>query len=368
MSRYRFELATPEDDAELRRVLADTPMEGEIAVSFRREPSFFAAAVVHGPFCQTIVARDNGSERIVGFGCRSVRTLFVNGKPEQIGYLSALRVLPQYRNLGLIARGYARFREMHHDKRTSLYLTTIAEGNATALSILTTGRAGLPSYHFAGRNLTAAIPLALRRRRQKTTCHVRPASEEDLPRLLEFWNAEGALRQFFPCYGREDFLCANGTFRSLALDSILVAFCSDRIIGTLAAWDQRTFRQSVIERYSKRLHVVRPIANVWSRLRGHTLLPSVGEPIPSINAALAVVSDNDGDVFASLLQHTLLRLKSERGYLLVGLHETDPLLPFVLQHRPTKYWSRLYHVCWPDGEGLRSRLDGRTPYLELGTL
>ena len=43
MSRYRFDLATEADDAALRRVLADTPMPGRIAVSFRREPSYFAA-------------------------------------------------------------------------------------------------------------------------------------------------------------------------------------------------------------------------------------------------------------------------------------------------------------------------------------
>ena len=46
MGRYELSLATPEDDAELRAILAATPMPGRIAVSFRREPSFFDAAVV----------------------------------------------------------------------------------------------------------------------------------------------------------------------------------------------------------------------------------------------------------------------------------------------------------------------------------
>src|SRR5438876_460202 len=50
MSRYRFDLATPADDADLRRVLAETPMPGAITVSFRREPSYFHGAVVAGRF------------------------------------------------------------------------------------------------------------------------------------------------------------------------------------------------------------------------------------------------------------------------------------------------------------------------------
>ena len=41
----------------------------------------------------------------------------------------ALRLVPAYRNRGLIARGYAFFRDLHADARTPLYLTTTAEGN-----------------------------------------------------------------------------------------------------------------------------------------------------------------------------------------------------------------------------------------------
>ena len=48
MSRYRFELASPNDDADLRHILTATPMEGQIAVAFHREPSWFAGAVVDG--------------------------------------------------------------------------------------------------------------------------------------------------------------------------------------------------------------------------------------------------------------------------------------------------------------------------------
>src|SRR5580704_3276486 len=101
MSRYRFELATPDDDADLRHVLAATPMDGQIAVSFRREPSWFAGAVVDGRFRQVVACRDLRTGRIVAFGCRSVREVYVNGKAASVGYLSSLRVLPEHRNRGL---------------------------------------------------------------------------------------------------------------------------------------------------------------------------------------------------------------------------------------------------------------------------
>jgi len=105
MSRYRFELATPADDGELRAVLAATPMPGSIAVSFHREPSYFGAAVVDGRFRQTLAARDQQTRRIVGVASRSVGPRYVNGQPADVGYLSGLRVLEGHRGLGMLGRG-----------------------------------------------------------------------------------------------------------------------------------------------------------------------------------------------------------------------------------------------------------------------
>ena len=54
--------------------------------------------------------------------------------------------------------------------------------------------------------------------------------------------------------------------------------------------------------------------------------------------------------------------------MLVGLHEADPLLAVLSAYRPVRYITNLYQVCWADGDEMRARLDGRPPYLELGTL
>ena len=88
MSRYRFELAGLDDDADLRHVLANTPMPGRIALTFRREPSFFAAPGVDGFLRQVVACRDLESRRIVGFGCRALRRMYVHGEPRTIGTLA----------------------------------------------------------------------------------------------------------------------------------------------------------------------------------------------------------------------------------------------------------------------------------------
>src|SRR5438552_6962737 len=227
MNRYRFDLASEADDADLRRVLAETPMPGRIAVSFRREPSYFAAAAVDGRFRQVVAARDIHSGRIVGFGSRSVGQRYVNGLPTPIGYLSSLRLLEEHRNRGLVARGYAYFRRLHADGRAPLYLTTIADGNLLALTLLTSGRAGLPRYHPAGRFLTAAIPWRKRTSRAQSespAVRIRPAAVEDVPAVLEFLHRVGPRRQFFPCYGADEFFTPGGAFRDLRPEDLLLAF------------------------------------------------------------------------------------------------------------------------------------------------
>jgi hypothetical protein len=372
MSRYRFELASPADDEDLRHVLACTPMDGRIQVAFHREPSYFDAASVDGRFRQTIACRDTESGRIVGFGSRSVTERYVNGVPRPIGYLSALRLLAEHRRRGLVARGYAYFRQLHQsDNRTPLYLTTIAEGNDAAMELLTSRRAGLPAYHDAGWFHTLAIPIKRRRLEEPVDfhCTIRAATAGDAAMILDFIVQHGPARQFFPCYTAADFFCGQGLLKSLAADRLLLAFDAGRLAGILAGWDQMAFRQSVVHGYRGALRYARPIYNAWAKARGLPALPVVGRPFRYLIGALPVVANHSSGVFRALVDELLRRAaRCPYQYLLVGLHESDPLLPELQSRGATEYKTRLFLVCWEDGEPLRESLDGRPPYLELGSL
>ncbi len=376
MPRYRIELATPEDDAELRHILAATPMPGRIAVSFRREPSYFAAAAVDGYFRQVVAGRDLDTGRLVGFGSRSLRHVYVNGQAADVGYLSALRLLAEHRNLGLVARGYAYFRKLHADGRAPIYLTTIAEGNERALTLLTSGRAGLPAYHPAGHYHTLAIPrqrrswptqlasARLKPTQAASATNVRPAVLHDLPAILAFLHDHGPQRQFFPRYEAADFFTPHGALKGLRPDDLLLAWRGGRLVGTLGVWDQSAFRQAVVHGYSGVLRWARPLVNGWAWLRGRPALPPVGASLRHCFAALPVVAGDEPAVLAALLN----AVPAPADYLLVGLHERDPLLPAVRRYAAGEYLTRLFLVCWDDGEAYRRALDGRVPYLELGSL
>ena len=372
MSQFRFEVATAADDAQLRHVLAATPMPGHVSVSYRREPSYFAAAAVSGAFHQVVVARDAEAQRVAAFIARSVRSMFVNGRPDSVGYLGGLRTLPEYRNRLLLARGTAYLRQLHADGRTKLYLATIAEGNDMAIDVLTSRRSILPSFHPAGHYLGLAIPIPTRRRSPRMATGDVTISEgrrEDLGEIVDFLGAWGPRRQFFPEYGEQDFFHSEATFKDLQPEDVLLARRGGRLVGTIGRWDQHGFKQSIVEGYGAALQWVSPVYNLWAQIRGRPRIPRPGQELRYLTAAIPVVAEGDAGIFLALVRALLAGASGgAHHYLMLGMHDRDPLLAAARRLGGRTYVGRLYLVCWEDGEELRTRVDDRPVYMELGCM
>jgi hypothetical protein len=366
--RFRFELAGPADDAELCRLLARVVMPGQVRITLRREPSYFAAARLDGPFHQVIVARDAADGGIAAMGSRSVRSRFVNGRPTPVGYLSNLRVLPEYRSGTILARGYRYFKELDGDGASQFYLTTISATNEPAITSLTARRAGLPAYHYWGKYHTVAIPLMRPRRPEQGALdvQVRSAIIDDRPVLFELLRRAAVQYQCFPCYEADDLFCETGTFMGLQPADVLIATRHGQPVGMLGCWNQASFRQTILEGYGAPLHYLRPWYNLLARLRGAPRLPPPGSPLRCLVAALPLVVDHDPAVVASLIEEAQRRYSGGvLDVLLVGMYESDPLLPVVQQFAAFSFVTNVYLVTWQDQ---LPELGEAPLYLELGCL
>src|SRR5689334_2856528 len=137
MSSLGFELASERDDPGLRRLLRENPLPGSISLSFEREPNYFNAAEIEGPFHQTIVAREVDSGEVIACGNRAIRPLFLNGEVRDIGYMGQLRVRSDYGRGLYLARGltggFRKYHELHADGRVPFYLMSVIEDNLPAL-------------------------------------------------------------------------------------------------------------------------------------------------------------------------------------------------------------------------------------------
>jgi hypothetical protein len=372
MSQFDFALAAPSDDGDLRRVLSSTPMDGRIRVAFAREPSYFAASAVDGTTVQVGVCRDRATGRVVGMGSRAISRRYVNGQPRRVGYLSGLRLLPEYRGQGrLLARGYQFLRQLHADNAAEFYLTTIAEDNDEAIRLLTGGRAGLPIYHPCGRYFTMVMNTkpCSNRLMPDSDMRYRTSTKADRSMILEFLHSHGPSRQFFPAYDQCDLFNETGLLKGLRPDDIILAIRRDELIGLLAAWDQRSFKQTLVCGYAGWLAFLRPLYNAYAWFARRPMLPRRGSAVDAAVAAIPVVRSDDCAVFATLLGLQINRLASQgiRRFL-VGLHEDDSLLPIARKYATHEYVTRLYVVAWPDELKVLNQLNGRVPYLELGCL
>ena len=374
MSRIVFEPAGPEHDTDLRRLMAANDMEGEIAVSFRREPCYFHASAVQGGFYQVFAARDRESGQVIGVATRAVRPGFLNGQLTNVGYLADLRLDPDYRGGLLVAHAYRYFRELHTDGRAALYFTVIAEGNRRALETIATGRGGLPPYHDVGRLLSPAVNLLRGRPPLEGDVEIVRGSEALIPEIVACLNRNHARRQFAPAWQVEQFTTQHtpGEYphvRDLRASDFYVAFRDGRVIGVLARWDQSGYKQTVVTGYHGRMRLLRPLVNLAAPLIGCARFPPPGEPLRSFYASCIAVDGNDLSVFRALLR----RLYNDHvgtgyAYFLVGLHEHDPLAAALDDYRLTPFAGRLFIVHWPDGEERFRGLDGRVPYVELAML
>ncbi len=328
----RFGLARVEDDDALRALLRRIPMPGRVSLAFLREPSFFLAERAGNVESQVIVARDRESGAIAGFGCRSIRRMYINGQATMAGYLSMLRGVPEVRGGTGLARGYRFLRALHADGKAPFYLTTILDENVAATSLLTSGRAGLPVYERAGALRTFLIPIARRCGRSRATLATSSA-------FLDDWNRR---HQFAPVVPPP-----------LPLYTI-------ESRGTFAVWDQQTFKQTVVASYRP---MVRPLYNALARWRGIPLLPRAGHPIRIVYGAC--ISADDVNVFDALLDHACAEW-SGRGhdYLAVGLAREHPLAAAAAARAARSIDSTLYVVYWD----ARPALDGRLPHVEIATL
>lgn len=368
MSRYTFALAEPGDDPQLRRRMAEDWMQGEITVSFRREPDYFAGCHVQGESFQIVKCVDKAQGQIVGLGSRLIRQGFVNGQKCRLGYLADLRVHPEHRSGTLLARGFRFQRHLHTDDPVPLYFTMILSGNASALDNLVGGRAGLPHYRDLGSILTPAIRLDLPKPTlQIPNVQFMRGRQDQLPNILQFVNRCYARKQFAPCYQLKDF--GTSHLRGLQAEHYFLAVRANRLVGTVAVWDQKDFRQTHVERYSPALDRLRPLYNLISKFTPLKPLPEVGQAIPHFYLASIAIENDDPQLFRGLMRTVYREYKSSAcHYFIVGLHERDPLAPVLHEYRRIEASGRLFAVHYPDSEASFAQLDDRVPYIEIATL
>ena len=367
----RFELALGEDEPAIRRLLRRTPIPGDITLSLEREPSAHIANSVASKHTQILVARTEDNGEVVAMGVRGVMDWYVNGTPSKIGYLGQLRVDPSYRaRPRLLLRGYAKFKELHEaDGCTQIYATTIMADNMPARRALESPMKGMPRYKHIDDLVTLAITTRTGSPMSLPGVQIADATMGDSKEIEECLARYGSRYQFTPVWS-QTVLKDPGRMRDLQVNDFILARRNDKVVGCVALWDQRNFKQTVVRGYSWQLACVRPAANVLSRLIGSPRLPPIGEQLDMAYVSHIAVDGDDPEVLEILLRRALARA-AEKGVTLVslGFSHRNVLAEFVAaRFRARKYHSRIYVVFWPDGADTAAAIKSIPSHLEVAIL
>ncbi len=354
--------AGPADDAALRRLLRETPMDGEVQVAFAREPDFFQAAAVEGE-TTTVAAWDEG--RVVALFSRSVRDCWVDGAPARLPYLSALRIAPGYRqSRRLLQLGFDWVRRLEEADPQALRwsITTVVSDNTRARRLLEAHLPGLPRYVPQEDLVTLAATPWPPLRLQVPGVVVRSATaadEGELGALLGRW---GQRHELGPVWDGGIFTDgARG--RGLSWDAVTVATRGGHLVGCVATWDQRPYKQTLVTGYGGHLRFTRRLVNLLGPLLRAPHLPPPGGELRHATLSHLAVDDDDPEVLAALVGHAHDRV--EVGHLTTMLAARHPLLPRLRALlRPREYRSTLYRV----GFGEVPAHAGRLPHLEVAVL
>ena len=375
----QFELASPADEPQLRGLLREVTLPGAIELSLEREPCINFANAVEGTPHHTIVARATAEEAIVAMGSRTIARRYINGEATSVAYLGQLRVARQARaNPALLRGGYALLKSIHDAASVPWSFTTIVSDNRAARRVLEAGMRGLPSYEPVDELVTAMLPVAARRvQRMTSSLQAAPATPADVDDIVACLNRNARRYQFSRVWTREDLLCPERT-RGLELTDFSIVRSNDTVVGCLACWDQRSFKQAVVRNYSRRLAGLRPLHNLLAGVTGAPQLPRIGTTVPFAWLSHLAVDDDDPTILPALLAGALQRARARSlEYVSLDLSSQNSYIPLIKKYfSPREYRSRLYVVRWPETgtaagtakAGTAAALDGRICHPEAATL
>ena len=320
-------------------------MGDPVRITLERNPSPDAAARVDGYRHETVLVRDSADDSIVGMGTRTVREVFYNGEICRIGYLGNLRAATSRRGLKRLAAGYDGIRATRDATELPFDLTSIAGDNLPARRLLQKGLRSLPRYR-AQAELSTFI---LGSDGSSGTSPAELARPEDLAEIVALLNRYNRDFQFAHVYSEQDLLSASRS-PGLAATDFIVLREQGRISACVALWDQRAFKQTVVQSYARWLGLARPLLNLGRAVLGKPPYPRAPHVLPMAFLSHFAMPDPDRDRLAALIG-TARRLAHSKNiqYLATGFCERHPCHVLIRRgFRHQHYRSTLFSVHWRD--------------------
>ena len=344
--RFEYRLATPEDDQPILEIYESGSFSGNISVLFTRRPDPYESLKREGENVIIPIMKDKQDNKICAVGCCVIRKAYINGEVKRTGYLTGLKVLPEYqRRMPHIAHTYD-YLYQQTKNQVDVYYTTILKDNVLAQKMLEKRRKGMPIYQHIGDYTVYCFKTGSRQKSQGT--------------IFEKGNSNG-VKAFYDSQ-LKNFNFSPVNIPGLKEQEIFTLRDLDgNVIAACKIWDQQSYKQYIITGYQGLYKVIKKFP---LRILGYPNLPRENSPVNYASVTMLCVKDNNKDLAEYFIKE-VAQTSEDFDFLMCGLYENHPLNAVFTKIRHIKYESKVYTVHFND---LNLTLDNRPVNLEVGLL
>lgn len=321
-NKYTIRFAERADDEGIREIFESGGFDGGISIQYLRNPSPIASFEAEGDVAKILVVIDNVQGRTAAVGGAVIRREYVNGKVQKCGYLTGLKIHPDYRKrLYFFAEAYRFLYEGVSD--CHCFYTTILDDNKPAILLLEKHHRNMPLYHYLGHYTTYCFHGGRR------ILKLEKNHREGFEQLMESHFAAQSLTPVdYQCkgLGETDFYCVreNGEIKACCF------------VG-----NQQAHKQYKMCSYGG---IYKLLSHMPTRLFGYPAFPKAGQEINYGTVSYLYVKDNDRKLCKDFLRS--VAAETDFALLLWGGFENNPLCAALDEMKTVHYGSRLYSVEW----------------------
>ena len=321
-NRYTLEFAEDKDNDGIIKVFESRYFSGGISVKYLRNPNPLASFSADGDEAKNMIIRDNEFNKIIAVGGAVIRDEYVNESIIKCGYLTGLKIIPEYqKKIIFIAKAYQFLYE--HISECEYFYTTILDDNKNAIAMHEKGHKNMPEYKYMGHYTTYCFHGG------KRLLELEKNNLSGFENIMKtyFCNMSfSPVNYNYPGFGNKNFYCVRN-------NSEIIACC---FVG-----NQQNTKQYHMCSYSG---IYKLLSHMPTRLFGY---PSFPRPNSNINFGILsylYIKNNDVRLCSDFLRSVVF----DAGFSLLiwGGFENNPLCNTMDRMKVVKYGSRLYSVSW----------------------
>jgi GNAT superfamily N-acetyltransferase len=362
-----YRLAQPSDNPRIQDLVAKITMPGPAEMCFQRQPDFFTGAQVIGEsYTIVVVDDDERPEALAGLTVISGRHVFINGEKRYVYYSGDTRVDPHYRRRGIAGALFVE--QKKHHQPSDLVQGVIIKGNTRALEA---GRrvADHKIFDFWLSHTIETSFMFIRKGAPRVPAGVtlRAATAADVPAIQAFQDREGPRRNGYPAYDFSRLMAGDPYYAGLSIGDYTLALRDGQIVGMLAAWNQKAYKQTRIMGFHPAARVLRPLYNLYVGVVGGFKLPPVGGVLNYLTLANVLIAKDEPAIYQALIDWVMAHQGKKVDALATCVTHGDPLVEVPRGYKRQKLFSEHLWLTFGD-EDPRPGIDQRPLYMELGRL